>query len=239
MPVEPSESWLRVAVGMPVTWRTSSVSPTTGPGYFYDGTGAPYVGVDVSLGVAPGRAMGLTGWLAPFELDLEASQRFVSIQFSRTSGKLSADEQRLSADLAYRIRLDTGTSMGARVGYGLHRFRVDPNPVMPTSRRVGVRVGLDVGQRIFRWLAVEAGGRLFPGMGPGRDERDAFGIDGTGWGYQIVGALEGPVGAGLGWRIAYDLVQFKDSYSGTGATANGGGGSATYHTATLAVTYER
>jgi hypothetical protein len=236
-PPQPSEPALRVALGMPVTWRTASVSPTTGTGFHYNGTGAPYLGVDVALAVAPFRAAGLTGWLAPLEVDLEGSQRFLSVLIA--SRELSADEQRLSADLAYRIRLDTGTLIGARVGYGLFRFRIDPNSIMPTSNRFGIRVGLDLGQRLFEWLAVEAGGRLFPGMGPGRDERDAFGANGSGWGYQLVGALEGPIASGFGWRVAYDFVHFSDSYSGAGAISTGGSGSASYHTATLSATYAR
>jgi len=237
-PTAPREPSLRVELGMPVTWRTAAVSPQTGTGYQYGGN-APYLGVELSLAIAPFRAFGSTGWLAPLEFDLYGSQRFASVTLTSATGQLSADEQRLSGDAAYRAWLASGTLIGARVGYGLHRFRIDTNPVTPSSLRYGPRLGLDLGQRLTRWLAVEAGGLYLPSVGPGSDERTAFGSGATGWGCEFTGALEGPIGGGFGWKAAYDFLHFSDTYSGAGTNATGGTGFASYHTATIALTYER
>jgi hypothetical protein len=118
----------------------------------------------------------------------------------------------------------------------LHRFRVDANGIMPTSRRLGVRFGADLGQRLFPWLAIEGGIRLMPWMAPGPTEKQDFGLTATGWGYQLIGALEGPIVGFLGWRAAYDYLHFSDSYSGAGALSTGGTGRSGYHTVTASAT---
>jgi hypothetical protein len=82
-------------------------------------------------------------------------------------------------------------------------------------------------QRLLRAVSVEAFARVFPAMGPGPAEREMFGAGGSGWGYQLGVALEGPTFARLGWRAAYDYLRFSDSYSGSGTAGTGGNGAAT------------
>lgn len=228
---------LRLALGPNVAWRSASVRPQAGNGFSYH-SASPYAGVQLGLAVAPLRAAGVTGWPSPFELELEVSRRFASVVVSGGPGtKLEAGELRLGLDGVYAFRLGRSTRVAARVGYGWHRFTIDQNSVMPESLRHGVRLGVDAVQRVLRSLSAEASVRLFPAMGPGPAERAAFGADGSGWGYQLGAALQGPILGGLGWRAAYDYLHFSDSFSGPGTTATGGSGVATYHTATVAATF--
>lgn len=228
---------LRIAVGVPVTWRSASVAPTSGKGFSYHG-GSPYPGFAIAVALAPLRAAGVTGWLEPIELAFEGSRGYASVAVAGAAGpSLAVRELRLGVDAVYPVRLGASTELAGRIGYGWHRFTIEQNSIMPDSLRHGLRIGADARQVLFRAVSVEASARIFPAMGPGPAEREMFGADGSGWGYQLGAALEGPIHARLGWRAAYDLLHFSDDFSGPGTAGTGGSGAATYHNLTAAATF--
>ena len=85
----------------------------------------------------------LSGWLAPLEIDLEASQRFASTQGSATSGKLSADEQRLI------VRSGGAPDLLALFAMLVTYSKSDPSFTHAVS---AVRVG-NIGGRVGAWVA--------------------------------------------------------------------------------------
>jgi len=231
---------LRVEVGMPVSWRKASLSPSSGPGFEYRSSD-PYFGVALDVRLAPlrlGESPAGPGWLQPLELDLALAGSFASTRLAdgRTIG---SGEQRAGLDLVYPWTLPTETRVAVRAGFALHRFAIDPNDVAPPSTRRGVRFGLDLRQPFSRRWAVDAGIRAYPISGPGSDELARFGPGGSGWGYELLAGLEGPFPfwRRLAWRLGYDLLHFSDSYSGSGSSSSGGSGASTYHSGSASLVY--
>jgi hypothetical protein len=84
--------------------------------------------------------------------------------------------------------------------------------------------------RVFPWWAV---------TGP---EAGAHG-DASGWGFEALVGVDGPIplpaAGALGWRAAYDVMRFQDTFSGGGSASQGGSGSALHHGCILGLTYRR
>ncbi len=232
---------LRIALGVPLTWRSQSLGPAATPLEYR--TNTPYLGVALDLALAPMRLREGTrapGWAQPLELDLQLSQRFLSSKLP-DGRSLGSSEGRASLDLVAPVTLATRTRLDARVGYGFHRFSIDSNPYLPASSRRGLRLGLDATQPLTRWLAIEAGVRYMPWMSPGGDEKAAFGETASGHGLELVAGVRGPLAfaRGLGWSAAYDYLRFSDTYSGPAAILPGEGATTGYHAAVLSLTYDR
>jgi hypothetical protein len=229
---------------VPLTWRRADVTASGIVPVEYR-TGTPYLGLALDARFAPLRAGwfgAVPAWAEPLEVDGHYSQRFLSSSFTDASGapaSVGSTERRFALDLRYPWTLESRTRLAARLGWAVHHFDIDANPLLPSSTRSGLRLGVDAEHPVLRWASAELQARLYPSMGPGSEERARFGADASGWGYEIAVGASGPLAQvypGLGWRVTYDFLHFSDSFSGGAPDASG---SSSYHSLLFSVTFAR
>jgi hypothetical protein len=241
------ESALRLELGVPFTWRSADILPANAVPIQYR-TGSPYLGLVLDVRAAPFRSWWTNAappWAEPLQVEAYFSQRFLSSnvpdQTTGVAASVSSREQRFGLDLRYPFLLPTRTRVAGRLGWAWHRFNIDENPLIASSRRNGVRLGADVEHPFLRWVTGELQLRWYPAMAPGAEERAKLSAsDSSGSGYELAVGASGPLPqlyAGLGWRVAYDLLHFSDSFP-VNAAANASA-TASYHSVTISVTYTR
>jgi hypothetical protein len=225
--------------GVPLRWRRADIEPDTGTGVSYRKGGAPYPGVMVE-GEVFGRAWaGAPRWFAPLGLGAEYQHGFLST--SAEGESFDSSERRAAVDLLYRERVAPKTLVGGRLGYGLHEFDVESGAPPLSSRRTGLRLGVDLEQRLFGDVDLVAGGVVLPWFEATGAEADAHGSS-SGWGFELLAGLDGriPLASGLRWRVAYELTRFSDEFGDEpGSLSSGGSGTAVYHAVLLTVGWRR
>jgi hypothetical protein len=249
---------LRIQVGVPVAMRDYQAVPTpAGPGQPSTGqpinytTETPYLGMALDVEITPMRNMSPA--LRGLGFAGAYSRGFVKSKYTtqaQTGGEFSSADVRYFADVFYRYTLNPeskyATQLGGRLGYGGYAFEVDQNPVLKESSRATVRVGGEILQPVYPpFLTLRVMGLYLPTASPGDVEKQAYGPEATGSGYEIQGGLRGELPTvlkGLGWTVNGVMVSFSDEFTGAGlgspgAWSAGGKAEESYMGAVAGVSY--
>jgi hypothetical protein len=226
----------RIQVGSPITLRTYSLKPNSDPAGGAVGkpvdykTDTPYFGVAADVEVSPFHKMGPA--LRGLGVAGGYSRGFVKTRYTPFAGaaerEFASTDERYFGDLYYRYTFNAdsrfATQLGARGGYGIYAFNVEPNLILQRSFRQTARGGLEVIQSLVPpYLALRVMGLYLPMAKPSEEEQAAYGTPEKTIAYEVQAGLRGEIVKGLGWALDAVMVAVSDTYKAGGRTIRQGG----------------